>query len=95
MKMPTTIERLLHKYDIHWKINKHLWIQNISKKLPKRKSKCELPKKFSGFSQSFLKSKFYKKRGATFFIKSHVSSALSTLPNIGQNHQVSSNLTSF
>ena len=26
---------------------------------------------------------------------SHVSSALSTLPNIGQNHQVSSNLTSF
>ena len=26
---------------------------------------------------------------------SHVSSALSTLPNVGQNHQVSSNLTSF
>ena len=26
---------------------------------------------------------------------SYVSSALSTLPNIGQNHQVSSNLTSF
>ena len=26
---------------------------------------------------------------------SHVSSALSTLPNIGQNQQVSSNLTSF
>ena len=26
---------------------------------------------------------------------SHVSSVLSTLPNIGQNHQVSSNLTSF
>ena len=42
-----------------------------------------------------LKSKFYKKRGATFFMTSHVSSALSTLPNIGQNHQVSSNLTSF
>ena len=30
-----------------------------------------------------------------FFMTSHVSSALSTLPNIGQNHQVSSNLTSF
>ena len=42
-----------------------------------------------------LKSKFYKKRGATFFMMSHVSSVLSTLPNIGQNHQVSSNLTSF
>ena len=42
-----------------------------------------------------VKSKFYKKRGATFFMTSHVSSALSTLPNIGQNHQVSSNLTSF
>ena len=26
---------------------------------------------------------------------SQISSALSTLPNIGQNHQVSSNLTSF
>ena len=30
-----------------------------------------------------------------FFMTSHVSSALSTLHNIGQNHQVSSNLTSF
>ena len=42
-----------------------------------------------------VKSKFYKKRGATFFMTSHVSLALSTLRNIGQNHQVSSNLTSF
>ena len=33
-------------YDIHWKINKLLSIQNISKTLPKRKSKCKLPKKF-------------------------------------------------
>ena len=43
----------------------------------------------------FVKSKFFKKRGATFFMTSHVSSALSILPNIGQNHQVSCNLTSF
>ena len=41
-----------------------------------------------------LKSKIYKKRGATF-LTSHVSSALSTLPYIGQNHQVSSYLASF